>query len=109
MTGYVLAVTAIDDEAVASALAVGLVEERLAACVQISAPVRSVYRWQGEIHDTTERQLWIKTTAAHVEALTAWLAERHPYEVPEVVVLDVADGLPAYLAWIAAETAAEPD
>jgi periplasmic divalent cation tolerance protein len=80
-----------------------LVDERLAACVNLT-PVRSVYRWQGAIQRDDEILAVVKTTAERAPALSARLRELHPYEVPEIVVLQVADGLPAYLAWVAAET-----
>ena len=85
----------------AHAIAEALVERELVACVNIVALVHSVYRWQGAVEHDDEALLVIKTTRAAVAALTAALGELHPYENFELVALDVADGAPAYLDWIA--------
>lgn len=92
------------DEACAAAIARALVEERLAACVQVLPRMRSIYRWEGTVHDEPEALLVAKTCAARADALEARVRALHPYEVPEVVRLDVAGGSPAYLAWVLAET-----
>lgn len=86
----------------AAALARALVEQRLAACVNVLGDLRSIYRWQGRLEDEPEALLLIKTVAARVATLKAWIAEHHPYDVPEVLVLPVADGLEPYLDWVAA-------
>lgn len=83
----------------AAALARTLVEERLAACVNVLPPMTSVYRWQGRVEEDQERQLLIKTTADRVVALEARLRELHPYELPEFVVLE-ATASAAYGAWV---------
>ncbi|MBC6451440.1 divalent-cation tolerance protein CutA [Actinokineospora xionganensis] len=88
----------------AERLADGMVGERLAACVQIVGPVRSVYRWDGEIQHEQEWQCWIKTAADRVDALTEWIKGNHPYDVPEVVTLPVLDGNADYLSWVTTET-----
>lgn len=100
-----LVLTNLPDAASARALAGALVEARLAACVNILAPCRSVYRWQDKIEDAAEVPLLIKTTAARYAALEAAIRARHPYELPEIVAVPIARGLPGYLAWVAAETA----
>ena len=87
-----------------AAFASALVEERLAACVNVIAGVRSIYRWQGRVCDDREDLLVIKTGADRLEALTARLKEIHPYEVPEVLALPVEAGAQAYLDWLTAET-----
>ncbi len=92
------------DERVAQALASGLVEARLAACVNVLPQIRSTYRWQGAVHDEAESLMVIKTGASRLAALQGWLVEHHPYDVPEVVALPVEQGLPAYLEWVARET-----
>jgi periplasmic divalent cation tolerance protein len=84
----------------ASAIAQTLVEERLAACVNLVPGVRSIYRWQGAICDEPEQLAIIKTTADGVAALKARLVALHPYDVPEVLALPVADGHLPYLGWI---------
>ena len=86
-----------------------LVEERLAACVTAHLPVRSVYRWRGVIEEDQEQLVMIKTTRDRIAALRARMGELHPAEVPELVVVPVVDGDPAYLAWVAESTRnAEP-
>lgn len=82
-----------------------LVEQRLAACVNILAPCTSVYRWNDALETATEIPLLIKTTLARYPALQAALTAAHPYELPEIVAVPLLEGLPAYLAWVGAETA----
>jgi periplasmic divalent cation tolerance protein len=77
-----------------------LVDERLAACVNLVASVRSIYRWQGAIQDDAESLAIIKTTADRYPALAARLAELHPYDVAEILALPLAEGHPPYLAWL---------
>ncbi|MEL1265490.1 divalent-cation tolerance protein CutA [Pseudoxanthomonas putridarboris] len=95
------------DDATAQRLARTLVEERLAACVSALPGVVSTYRWQGRVEQAGEVQLLIKTTADRLDALTARLGELHPYELPEILAVE-ADGLPAYLGWVAEQTHEEP-
>jgi periplasmic divalent cation tolerance protein len=83
-----------------------LVEERLAACVNILSPMESIYRWHGAVEQACERQLVFKTTAARVEELRARMAALHPYEVPEMLVLSVTDGAETYLNWLRDSVAA---
>ncbi len=90
---------------VAEALARELVEERLAACVNVVPGLRSLFRWHGEVSNDPETLLVAKTTKGAVDALTRFLKSRHPYEVPEVVVLDPARTEAAYAAWIAENVA----
>jgi periplasmic divalent cation tolerance protein len=87
----------------AAEIARTLVEERLAACVNIVPGVRSIYRWKGELCDDTEVLCVIKTRKDRVAALRDRLPALHPYEVPELVVLEVASGHAPYLAWIDAQ------
>jgi periplasmic divalent cation tolerance protein len=86
----------------AGALARTLVSERLAACVTILPPVRSVYTWDGATQDDVEQQLVIKTTRDGVDGLWQAVKARHPYAVPEFLVLPAADGNPDYLEWVSA-------
>lgn len=102
-----LVLTSLPDEASAQALATALVTERLAACVNVLAPCRSIYRWQGAIESAPEVPLLIKSTTARYAALEAAIRARHPYELPEIVAVPIAHGLPEYLAWVVAETRAE--
>ena len=89
---------------VAERIATTLVDERLAACVNLLPGITSVYRWQGEVERAGEVLLLAKTTRERLAMLTARIAALHPYELPEVVAVEAVGGLPAYLAWIAAET-----
>jgi periplasmic divalent cation tolerance protein len=81
-----------------------LVSEQLCACVSLVGPVRSIYRWKGEISDDTEILAVIKTTRDRFDELKARLVELHPYEVAEVIALPVEAGHAPYLAWVQAET-----
>jgi periplasmic divalent cation tolerance protein len=100
--------TNLPDRAAAETLAATLIEQRVAACVNILAPCRSVYRWQGTLQNDEEHPLLIKTTTERYAALEAAIRAAHPYELPEIVALPIERGLPAYLNWIATETAATP-
>ncbi|WP_028453399.1 divalent-cation tolerance protein CutA [Chitinilyticum aquatile] len=88
------------DESVAKQLAERVITEQLAACVNLLPPVQSIYRWQGRIEYATEIPLLIKTCANRYGALEASLRDGHPYDVPEIVALPLAAGLPAYLDWV---------
>ncbi len=81
-----------------------LVEERLAACGHLLDAIRSVYRWQGAVHDEPEARVALHTRRSLVAAIVARTAELHPYEVPCVIALPLVGGNPAYLRWIAEET-----
>jgi periplasmic divalent cation tolerance protein len=78
-----------------------LVNEQLAACVNLVSQIRSIYRWQGEISDDTETLAVIKTTDERFEAMKERLVELHPYEVAEVIALPIEGGHAPYLAWVA--------
>ena len=84
-----------------------LVMERLAACVNVIPGIRSVYRWQDAVQHAEEVQLLIKTTRERLDALTGRIVELHPHELPEVIAVEVAGGLPGYLDWIGEQTRAE--
>ncbi len=98
----VVLVTAPDEEKAAS-LARALVEERLIACANLVPRVRSIYRWQGAVHDEAEVLLVMKTRAARFEALCARVKALHPYSVPEVLRVDVGAGHQPYLDWVLGE------
>ena len=83
-----------------------LVEGKLAACVSILAPCRSIYVWQDKLCEDDEVPLLIKTTAAGYPAVEAMIRQHHPYELPEIVAVDIAQGLPAYLTWLDAQVCA---
>lgn len=88
----------------ADTLARALVEERLAACVNVLGDVQSFYRWEGRVQQDAERQLLIKTTSDRLEALEARVAALHPYTVPEFLVIPVTGGSDRYLEWLRAST-----
>ncbi|WP_086825577.1 divalent-cation tolerance protein CutA [Allokutzneria sp. NRRL B-24872] len=96
--------TTLDSADAAEDLARSLVTEGLAACVQVVGPVRSVYRWQGEVCADQEWQLVIKTAEDRLDALTKHVHAHHSYEVPEVVAVPITDGSADYLAWVTAQT-----
>ena len=81
-----------------------LVSERLAACGNVLPGVTSIYVWQGEQHESEEALALFKTQREAYPALEARLKSLHPYEVPEIVALELAAGLPAYLQWVASRT-----
>lgn len=103
-TPHVLVLTTLPADADAAAFARTLVTERLAACVNLLAPMESVYRWQGDLQRDAERQLIMKTTRMRVDALWQRVRELHPYDVPEFLVLPIVDGSDAYLRWLGEST-----
>jgi len=103
MTNARLVLTTIGLKETAERLAQQLVERRLAACVNIVGPIRSVYRWKGRIENEQEYLLLVKTTVECVAKLQAAFKELHPYELPECVELAIDGGSEAYLAWLTSE------
>ncbi|MEO8003417.1 MAG: divalent-cation tolerance protein CutA [Betaproteobacteria bacterium] len=104
----VIVMTNVPDRATASRLAALLVEQRHAACVNILAECTSVYRWQGKVETTTEVPLLVKTSSAAYSRVEEIIRANHPYELPEIVGIPVAHGLPAYLEWVSAQSGAVP-
>ena len=105
MSDAVLVLSTGPDDESTEALARTLVDEKLAACVNILPSMTSIYRWRGTVEQSRERQLIIKTTRSTLPRLRARLVELHSYELPEFVVLDITSGGAEYLAWIAHEVA----
>ena len=101
-----LVLTNLPDRAAAEKLADAIVAKNLAACVNILAPCRSVYRWKGAVQHDEEHPMLIKTTRERYAALESEMRAQHPYELPEVIAVPIERGLPAYLDWVAAETKA---
>ena len=99
-----LVITNLPDRDSAGRLAHALIEKRLAACVNVLSPCRSVYRWQGKTEDAEEFPMLIKTTLERYAELEAAIRAGHPYELPEIIAVPLAAGLPAYLEWVASET-----
>jgi periplasmic divalent cation tolerance protein len=92
----------------AEQIATELVEHRLAACVNIVGPVRSIYRWKGAIEREQEYLLIIKTTTEQASALETAFAELHPYELPEHIEVSIEGGSVAYLEWLSAQVGRDP-
>lgn len=109
MEQAVLVFTNLADMASAQMLARALVEQRLAACVNMLPAVHSIYRWNDVVEEAAEVTLLIKTTAARYAELEQAIRALHPYALPEVIAVPVSTGLPAYLGWIAQETRKEID
>ncbi len=101
-----VALSTAPDAETATRIARALVDEQLAACVNLVPGVRSIYRWAGAVQEDAEVLLVAKTRADRVERLAERLRELHPYDLPELVALPVSGGLPAYLEWVAAEVEA---
>ncbi|MBM5572568.1 MULTISPECIES: divalent-cation tolerance protein CutA [Deefgea] len=92
------------DQTTATALASGLVKEKLAACVNVLPAVQSIYHWEDRLESANEVPLMIKTSVTAYPKLEGWLQTHHPYTIPEIIALPVTYGLPSYLAWVQAET-----
>ncbi|HET7219404.1 MAG TPA: divalent-cation tolerance protein CutA [Vicinamibacterales bacterium] len=99
-----MVLTTVPSDADGQSFARALVDERLAACVNLLAPMESVYRWEGKVETEIERQVIVKTSRERLSALWDRVRELHPYEVPEFIVLQIADGNEAYLRWIGEST-----
>jgi periplasmic divalent cation tolerance protein len=104
MSDVVLVLTTVADEMAAEEIARALVEEQLAACVNVHAPMTSIYRWKGAIELATERQLVIKTTGHRVPAVEARVRQLHSYDLPEFLVISAESGGADYLNWVKTET-----
>ncbi len=107
MTPAIVVLVTVGSEQEAETIATALLEERLAACVNVTSPVRSLYRWEGRIADDREWQLIIKTQARLFDALAARVRALHSYDVPEIIALPVLAGTTDYVDWIQNETKGE--
>jgi periplasmic divalent cation tolerance protein len=107
MRDLVIILTTMPDDARADELARTLVEERLAACVNVHGPMMSTYRWKGAVERDAERQLVIKTTRVRLPALEERIRRLHPYELPELIVIAPEGGSEAYLRWVTASCDAQ--
>jgi len=108
MTEKIVVISTCGSEEEAARIAKKLVEEHLAACVNIMPRVRSFYRWQGKVEDAAEWMLIVKTSRSRFDALKAVLEAAHSYELPEVLALPIVDGSANYLAWLDSELSTEP-
>lgn len=100
----ILIITNFSDKKTALALAEALLGQQLAACVNMLGPCTSLYRWQGNIESVEEIPVLIKTRRQNYDRIEQLIKMMHPYELPEVIVVPITGGLPAYLQWIADET-----
>jgi periplasmic divalent cation tolerance protein len=99
-----LVITNLPDRGSAERLAEALIARRVAACVNVMAPCRSVYPWQGAVEHAEEHPVFVKTPADRYDALQQAIRELHPYELPEIIAVRLDAGLPEYLNWVASET-----
>ncbi len=104
MTDSIVIFVTAGSEAEAEILATALVEEQLAACVNILSPIRSIYRWEGKVADDREWLLLIKTRAERFAAVEAKVKALHSYQVPEVIALPIVAGAEGYMRWLRGET-----
>ena len=104
MTPAIVVLVTVSSEQEAETIATALLEERLAACVNVTSPVRSLYRWEGRIADDREWQLIIKTQARLFDALATRIRALHSYDIPEIIALPVLAGTTDYMNWIQNET-----
>ncbi|MBK6957068.1 MAG: divalent-cation tolerance protein CutA [Nitrosomonas sp.] len=100
----ILIMTNFPDKKGAVALAEALIDQHLAACVNVLSPCTSIYRWQGTVESVDEIPILIKTLRQHYDRVEQLIKIMHPYELPEVIMVPILNGLPAYLQWIANET-----
>ncbi len=99
-TPVIVSTTAESDE-VLGQIAYALLQKRIAACCQISGPIKSVYRWDGKVESSTEHSCSIKTTFQHVATIISTIREMHSYDEPEIIVTPIVGGSTSYLKWIA--------
>lgn len=100
----ILVMTNFPDKKGAVALAEALIAQHLAACVNVLSPCTSIYHWQGKVESAEEIPVLIKTLQQHYDQVEQLIKMMHPYELPEVIMVPILNGLPAYLQWIANET-----
>src|SRR5215510_7393875 len=101
---FIQVVTTAASQDGATKIAQALLEQKLAACVQIIGPIKSMYRWKGQIETAPEFQCWIKTRRAKYDIVAAVIRQNHTYEIPEILAIPIVDGAESYLRWIAGET-----
>ena len=104
MTDIRMVLCTAPDKETAQKIARTLVEQKLAACVNLLSPCESVYRWEDRLETATEIPMMIKTTTAAGARLSEAIIALHPYDVPEILALPAVDGLPAYLDWVRTST-----
>lgn len=107
MAEHVVVLVTVGNQEQADAIAHALVNEQLAACVNIIGPVRSIYRWEGQVQDDSELLLVIKTQAGLFARVAERVKELHTYQTPEIIALPITAGSEAYLAWLTGATRAQ--
>ncbi len=108
MTELLLVMTSLPDEEVAKALAKRLIDYHLAACVQVQSGVQSIYRWEGRLCEEQEVVLVAKTSANQWPAISAFIKQNHPYDVPEIIAQPITHSDVDYARWVIAETTTAP-
>ena len=109
MTEILLVMTSLPDMEAAKALARRLIDANLAACVQLQLGVQSIYRWEGRICEEQEVVLVAKTTAAQWPAISAFIKQNHPYDIPEIIAQPIIHSDTDYARWVITETAVAPN
>ena len=109
MTELLLVMTSLPDRDAAKALAKRLIDSHLAACVQIQTGVQSIYRWEGRVCEEQEAVLVAKTTAEQWSAISAFIKQNHPYDVPEIIAQPITHSDTDYARWVIAETTGTPN
>ena len=109
MTELLLVMTSLPDIEVAKALARRLIDANLAACVQLQPGVQSIYQWEGRICEEQEVLLVAKTTAGRWTAISDYIKQNHPYDVPEIIAQPITHSDPDYVQWVVAETTVLPN
>ena len=109
MTELLLVMTSLPDKEAAEALAKRLIDAHLAACVQIQSGMQSIYRWDGRVCEEQEVVLVAKTSAEQWPAISAFIKQNHPYDVPEIIAQPIIHSDPDYARWVIAETAVAPN
>jgi periplasmic divalent cation tolerance protein len=104
MTELLLVMTSLPDGDAAKELAKRLIDAHLAACVQIQSGVQSIYRWEGRVCEEQEAVLVAKTTAEQWPAISAFIKQNHPYDVPEIIAQPIAHSYADYARWVISET-----
>jgi periplasmic divalent cation tolerance protein len=97
-------ITTADDKRIIEKIGRDLVERKLVACAQILGPIQSIYRWKGAVEDASEWLLLMKSKASLYPAIEEEIRQQHPYELPEIIAINIDEGLADYLGWVAGET-----
>ncbi len=104
MGRYIQVITTVSKKTDAEKIAKSLIDKRLAACVQIIGPIKSIYRWKGKIENAKEWACVIKTRKMLYKKVETAIRKIHPYEVPEIIAISIAQGSKDYLKWLFDET-----